>query len=106
MDYDKLINDLRWWAAYCGQPNHGCLTTRCILDDAATAIETLRAENDKLRAELEQVKAERDAAVSDLERIKSCKVCKYCDSLKTLIPIVCQKCHHGDNWKWRGIRED
>lgn len=30
--------------------------------DAATALSTLQAENEKLRAELKQVKAERDAA--------------------------------------------
>ena len=35
--------------------------------DAATALSTLQAENEKLRAELEQVKRERDAAV---ERIR------------------------------------
>ena len=39
----------------------------CIEDDlmqaAATALSTLQAENEKLRAELEQVKRERDAAI-------------------------------------------
>ena len=38
-----------------------------LFDDAATALSTLQAENEKLRAELEQVKRERDAAV---ERIR------------------------------------
>ena len=36
---------------------------------AFTALSTLQAENEKLRAELEQVKAKRDAAVSDLETV-------------------------------------
>ena len=99
MDIEKLIEQLNGYF-------DGKTLTRGAALDAATALSTLQAESEKLRAELEQVKAERDAAVSDLERIKSCKVCKYCDSLKTMIPIVCQKCHHGDNWEWRSIKED
>ena len=92
MDYDKLIEQLRWWAEQCDRTNHGCQARR-ILSDAATAIETLRAENDKLRtnwekyrpkehwetlneavdnlrADLDRVTAERDGAVEDLKRIK------------------------------------
>jgi hypothetical protein len=52
-----------------------------VLDNAATAISTLQAENEKLRAELEQVKRERDAAVEDLH--------KLCPA-----------------WKWDGQKED
>ena len=37
--------------------------------DAATALSTLQAENEKLRAELEQVKAERDAAMECIETV-------------------------------------
>ena len=36
--------------------------------DAATALSTLQAENEKLRAEMEQVKAERDAVAEKLTR--------------------------------------
>ena len=35
-----------------------------LFDEAATALSTLQAENEKLRAELERVKVERDAAVA------------------------------------------
>ena len=50
---------------------------------AATALSTLQAENEKLRAELEQAKAERDAAISDLETIMAygggnLDTCQYC----------------------------
>lgn len=55
MDYDKLIERLRWWAEQCDRTNHGC-QARHILSDAATAIETLRAE-------LARVTAERDALI-------------------------------------------
>lgn len=58
----------------------------CIEDDlmqaAATALSTLQAENEKLRAELEQVKAERDAAVSWAQ--------KYTES----IDMPCVACKH------------
>ena len=53
------------------------------IEQAATALSTLQAENEKLRAELEQVKAERDAAISDLETIMAygggnLDTCQYC----------------------------
>ena len=96
MNYDKLIDDLRWWADHCDdRTQHGCQTGR-ILSAAATALSTLQAENEKLqadiirfndllasyqnvlvpelRAELEQVKRERNTAVKQLHGI--CSVCK------------------------------
>ena len=48
MDYDKLIEHLR----ECG--TYGFKQEEC--RDAATALSTLQAENEKLRAELEWVK--------------------------------------------------
>lgn len=38
---------------------------------AATALSTLQAENEKLRAELERVTAERDAAIKELNGVSS-----------------------------------
>ena len=62
MDIEKLIermnNHLQSLAAY-SDPE-----LAHTLEDAATALSTLQAENKKLRAELEQVKVERDAAVA------------------------------------------
>ena len=102
MDIEKLIEQLKWWAKECDRTNKGCQARR-ILQDAATALATLQAENEKLRAELdekekyydqmidalaatdstelEQVKRERDAAVEDLH-----KLCRA--------------------WKWDGQKED
>lgn len=83
MDYNKLIDDLRWWAEQCDRTNHGCQARR-ILSDAATALSTLQAENERLRTDLEQVKRERETAVADLEHLmlvvnsgECCTMCKH-----------------------------
>lgn len=57
MDIEKLIEQLKWWAEECDRTNKGCQARR-ILQDAATAISTLQAENAQLLTELEQVKRE------------------------------------------------
>ena len=57
MDIEKLIADLL--VACAGNRNN-------IMGAAATALSTLKAENEKLRDELESVKCERDAAIKDL----------------------------------------
>lgn len=67
MDTEKLIermnNHLQSLAAY-SDPE-----LAHTLEDAATALSTLRAENEKLRDELDSVKCERDAAIKDLFEI-------------------------------------
>ena len=103
MDIEKLIKQLKWWAEECDRTNKGCQARR-ILQDAATALSTLQAENEKLRyeverqrrstdnmrhlyenaerayikvqAELVQVKRERDAAIKRLRKIDWCAGCK------------------------------
>ena len=87
MDIEKLIKRL-----YCPQI-HSCpmdgeypscnACQKLLVEDIATALSTLRAENEKLRAGLEQAKAERDAAISDLETIMAygggnLDTCQYC----------------------------
>ena len=77
MDYDKLIEHLR----ECG--TYGFKQEEC--RDAATALSTIQAENEKLREELEQVKRERDEAVQCIRGIaKSGRVwmCPYCAHAK------------------------
>ena len=66
MDIEKLIEQL----SARGLGNGTSLGYHSgLLDEAATALSTLQAENEKLRADLEQAKAEHDAAISDLETI-------------------------------------
>ena len=62
MDIEKLIERLQNAA---GGPEG---IEMC--QDAATALSTLQAENEKLRAELEQVKNERDSAKATLLWLK------------------------------------
>ena len=101
MDIEKLIERLR----------HNNIENNChdcalgyYAFDAATALSTLQAENEKLRAELEQVKQDRDAARSDIVTalaygMKDCELCKNSQcyvrgGTKPCLP------------KWRGQKED
>ena len=74
MGYDKLIEQYRQ-AADKWEKRHPVTDTfdlrvQDALRDAATALSTLQAENEKLRAELEQVKNERDSAKATLHWLK------------------------------------
>ena len=97
MDIKKLIEQPKWWAEECDRTNKGCQARR-ILQDAATALSTLQAENEKLRAELEQVKRERDTAVEYLRG-----QCRYC---KRNLVCTSRKGPHFNCWQWRGQKED
>ena len=87
MDIEKLIEQFRT-AADKWEAEHqiiltGELRVQDALREAATALSTLRAENEQLRADLEQAKAEHDAAISDLETIMAygggnLDTCQYC----------------------------
>ena len=111
MDYEKLIRRLRNDAdAYRNGKTLGraFADQEDVLDNAATALSTLQAENEKLRneverqrrsaddrkhlyenaeraymkvlAELEQVKQERDAAIKEIFQWTGCPACKHWDS--------------------------
>lgn len=96
MDIEKLIADLL--VACAGNRNN-------IMGAAATALSTLQAENEKLRAEL-------DAAIKQLHG--HCPACTHYTPNHNEGP--CQTCKHEyyhllnnesfDNWKWRGQKED
>lgn len=63
MDIEKLIEQLRKSADFEDYPivaSFAAIIEKKYLRDAATALSTLQAENEKLRAELEQVKREND----------------------------------------------
>ena len=87
MDIEKLIEDLQWWAEHCDRTNNGC-ATRNILSDAADALSTLQAENEKLRDELEKVKQKYDEARE--------AICTHCMD----VPCRGESCY----W-WRSQKE-
>ena len=98
MDIEKLIEQLK---SAAGGPEG---IEMC--QDAATALSTLKAENEKMRAEMEQVKAERDAAIKDIWVPKwiSCKNGENCSFVSAITGMPdCAGC---DNWEWRGRKED
>ena len=73
MDVEKLIDRL-----YTKQQSYASYTDSelaHVMEDAITALSTLQAENEKLRAELKQVKAERDAAVEAVKNMAEYIVC-------------------------------
>ena len=125
MDYDKLIEQLNAWneqhlSVVCGSKHFACdylcENEDCIVVRAATALSTLQAENEKLRAELEQVKQERDEAVQCIRGIaKSGRVwmCPYCVHAKDttggiaeceLDVGVCMMPY--SKFEWRGLHKE
>ena len=93
MDYDKLIEQLRRRGLSNGSalgPHSG------LYEEAALAIETLRAD-------LARVTAERDGAIKDLNEFLS---------MDELCPIQCEWCKWKDTFcdgktpEWRGIRKE
>ena len=138
MDYDKLIEQLNAWneqhlSVVCGSKHFACdylcENEDCIVVRAATAISTLQAENEKLRAdvirfndllasyqnvfvpelraELEKVKQERDAATADLEEIMfkgghNIDTCYFCTNSQCYGRGGMQTC----NPKWRGPHKE
>ncbi len=68
MDIEKLIEQLKKSADFEDYPivaSFAAIIEKKYLREAATALSTIQAENEKLRAELEQVKAERGALIED-----------------------------------------
>ena len=73
MDIEKLIERLKTCARLGDSPimdGFAVIADKRKLEDAATALSTLQAKNEKLRAELEQVKNERDSAKATLHWLK------------------------------------
>lgn len=126
MGIKKLVERLK---AKDFERDYDCTPFECgvfgLLDDAATALSMLQAENEKLRAELEQVKRERAAAVEDVaaiigdvEEIRRgygvdnadadgafAELCEtYCANKGRFCYAECEK-YHCKNFKWRGQKE-
>ena len=97
------------------QDAHWCMYEA--LSRAATALSTLQAENEKLRAKLKQVKRERDSALKDLERLcrddvgpcemAICELCAYNSGVQCSSSDrqICDG-YNVFNWKWRGPQEE
>lgn len=122
MDIEKLIERLR--------SHRGALFEMLYkqdMDDAATALSVLQAENEKLRdeaegmrsnwyksveeiqklrAELERVKRERDAVLNAFRGfIQSGHLCEYCaETLKD--DPACSACEKWSKFQWRGAAEE
>ena len=110
MDIEKLIERLKYYGTtYAIGDNLGKEIDGSdeLMLNAVTALSTLQAENEKLRAELEQVKQERDEAVKAIERVRSCKDCGYYTGEWTPPCKECQDSEeHHPYFKWRGQKED
>ena len=118
MDIEKLIEQLKNLEA-CAYGYHingevlgmNCSDFEQVMVDAATALSTLHAENEKLRAELEQVKRERDVAIEQLHG--HCPACIHYtpNHNEGLCRFCCfevarnENVEINDNWKWRGQKE-
>lgn len=79
---------------------------RTVVEKVRSALSTLQAENEKLRAELEQVKRcieiiekQRDAAIRDLKMVAVCDTCVHEHEPS------CPGCNDAENWQWRGQKE-
>ena len=110
MDYDKLIRRLRNDAdAFRNGKTLGraFADQEDVLDNAATAIETLRAD-------LARVTAERDAAVADMEALmwfsgEGCRICAHAIEVhrEPYVRLDCDREKGTDcSPKWRGIKKE
>lgn len=105
MDIEKLIERLR--NNNIENNCHDCALGYYAFE-AATALSTLQAENEKLRAELEQVKRERDAAIEDVldAAITPCSYCK-CNPINGGSCDMDNETHEMYScWKWSGPQKE
>ena len=123
MNIEKLIDRLSTESLYADKAS---LEIMELCMEAATALSTLQAENEKLRAELEAVRAERDAAVADIaailaevEEIRRGYGVDNADADNAFADLCgnyCAKCGNScyeeaedyrcKNFKWRGVKKE
>ena len=111
MDIEKLIEQLGENTDCWTDKVHGYADLRL---EASTALSTLQAENEKLRAELEQVKAERGAAVADMEALmwfsgEGCRICAHAVEVhkEPYVRLDCDREKGTDcSPKWRGVQNE
>ena len=102
MEIEKLIEQLQKSADFEDYPvvaEFAAIIEKKYLREAATALEQLQAENDRIRRE-------RDAAVKDIwvPRWESCKFGPGCDYISAVTGFPdCAGC---GEWAWRGLKEE
>lgn len=121
MDINELIDNLRLPSWHDLEDPDATL-----LADAADALSTLQAENEKLRAELDSVKCERDAAtkdlfeiIGDIEEIRCVYGVNNADADKAFAELCERYCANVGNlcyeegehyrckhFKWRGLHKE
>lgn len=123
MDYDKLIEQLKKSADFEDYPvvaSFAAIIEKKYLREAATALSTLQAENEKLRAELERVKKKNKYSAHDVALIlsdafgDSCacnfngndewlpEKCELLDTCPDVVGVACWEQY----LKWLGQKED
>ena len=110
MDIEKLIERLEQYSEDLIAYKLGCnFADACT--NAATALSTLQAENEKLRAELEQTKLEKETLIeavrgdcdyckNDLGNLDEKSPCRHCEGFAAKEFVT------GDYWQWRGPEEE
>ena len=68
MDYDKMIETLRQHGVSCVRA-HGRYCSIC--DEAATALSTIQAENEKLRVEAEGMRSNWYKSVEEIKKLRA-----------------------------------
>ena len=69
MDYEKLVEQMKWWAEECDRTNFGCQAKKT-LQEAANALSMLQAENEKLQKMYQEEKVICHETQLELERMK------------------------------------
>lgn len=131
MDIEKLINQMRFYGSELGATPLNNIIGKYMLQ-VATALSTLQAENEKLRAELEAIKTgvcngcsvpvvnaetlrdlkEAPELRAELEQVKRQRdkavehlrgQCRYC---KRNLVCTSRKGPHTNCWEWRGPEKE
>ena len=69
MDYEKLVEQMKWWAEECDRTNFGCQAKKT-LQEAANALSMLQDENEKLQKMHQEEKVICHETQLELERMK------------------------------------
>ena len=104
MEVKELVKALLWLA----KDTEFVFAADTLLD-SASALESMREE-------LDRVKAERDVAINDLKAGAWCENCAHyadmaeCGEIPMCnvchVECYCKDCNDGNKWAWRGLKEE